>query len=165
MSNILRYSINPEDIHLLISVVCSAAQYHPDKITSNEVRQNADAYFVHLKLASDTLLSPVKRFAYDRFGPGILEWRQCSSFQDYILRGFQVLAPYYFGGIIFLFALSVLGYLDGGSYVQSPPSFANAPRCLTSVKPSGGICPPYLFSLSKCTQFLGRTSRHSPQNS
>ncbi|KAI9855588.1 MAG: hypothetical protein M1813_009727 [Trichoglossum hirsutum] len=93
-----------------------AAQYHPDKITSNEVRQNADAYFVHLKLASDTLLSPVKRFAYDRFGPGILEWRQCSSFQDYILRGFQVLAPYYFGGIIFLFALSVLGYLDGGSY-------------------------------------------------
>ncbi|KAH0564889.1 hypothetical protein GP486_001728 [Trichoglossum hirsutum] len=101
-----------------------AAQYHPDKISSAEARENAEAYFVHLKLASDTLLSPVKRFAYDRFGPDILGWRQCSSFQDYVLRGFQLLAPYYIGGALFLFTLSVLGYLDGGSYWRYLSTFS-----------------------------------------
>ncbi|KAI9777527.1 MAG: hypothetical protein M1839_008821 [Geoglossum umbratile] len=92
-----------------------ATLFHPDKITS-EMRDTADRHFVHLKLASETLLTPVKRFAYDRFGPDMLEWRQCASHQDYILHGFQRLAPYYFGGFIFMLTLAVLGFLDGGNY-------------------------------------------------
>ena len=103
---------------LLMPFIFSATLFHPDKVAS-EMRDSVDKHFVHLKLASETLLDPVKRFAYDRFGPDILEWRHCASHQDYILYGFQRLAPYYLGGVIFMFTLTVLGFLDGGNYVWS----------------------------------------------
>lgn len=74
---------------------------------------------MHLKLAQDTLLDPTKRFAYDRFGPAITEWRNCSSVRDYLLVGVQQIAPYYVAGGLFMIILGVLGYLEWGRYVRT----------------------------------------------
>ncbi|KAI9791740.1 MAG: hypothetical protein M1816_003550 [Peltula sp. TS41687] len=93
-----------------------AALYHPDKASSDETRQTSETYFVHLKLAQETLLDPTKRFAYDRFGPDITQWRHCSSVRDYVLVGVQSIAPYYAAGALFMVILGVLGYLEWGRY-------------------------------------------------
>ena len=109
-----------------------AALHHPDKATSDESRHASETYFVHLKLAQDTLLNPTKRFAYDRFGPDITQWRHCSSIRDYILVGVQSIAPYYVAGALFMIILGVLGYLEWGRYVCYIPPYPNAALMLIS---------------------------------
>ncbi|KAJ5225077.1 Heat shock protein DnaJ N-terminal [Penicillium chermesinum] len=48
-----------------------AAQHHPDKIG---LEGGSEAYFMYLRRAQETLVDPVKRFAYDRFGPDMQNW-------------------------------------------------------------------------------------------
>jgi DnaJ domain len=91
-----------------------AAMHHPDKVNSSN--PSAEGYFVYLKLAQDTLLNPAKRFAYERFGPGINEWQRCSSMRDYILQGLQSILPYYGVAAVFMYLLGLLGYLEWGKY-------------------------------------------------
>jgi hypothetical protein len=91
-----------------------AAIHHPDKLSSPS--PNSNNYFVHLKLAQDTLLNPTKRFAYERFGPEVVAWQRCSSIRDYLLRGLQTILPYYGIGAIFMYFLGLLGYLEWGKY-------------------------------------------------
>lgn len=91
-----------------------AAIYHPDKVSSSAV--NSEGYFVHLKLAQDTLLNPAKRFAYERFGPVVIEWQRCSSIRDYLARGLQSILPYYGAAALFMYILGLLGYLEWGKY-------------------------------------------------
>ncbi|KAI9885115.1 MAG: hypothetical protein M1823_003083 [Watsoniomyces obsoletus] len=93
-----------------------AALHHPDKQTSTQAQAGAEAYYVQLKLASDTLLNPAKRFAYDRFGPTIHTWQHCSSIRDYILMGTQTTLPFYVVGMLFLLVLTTLGYLEDGRF-------------------------------------------------
>ncbi|MCJ1240889.1 hypothetical protein MMC14_008893 [Varicellaria rhodocarpa] len=93
-----------------------AALHHPDKVSSSQDRETSEAFFVHLKLAQDTLLSPAKRFAYDRFGPDILQWQHCSSIRDYLLAGLQAFAPLYVGPVVFMILLGVAGYLQWGRF-------------------------------------------------
>ncbi|KAI9880799.1 MAG: hypothetical protein M1830_000235 [Pleopsidium flavum] len=93
-----------------------AALHHPDKTASNDPNGSSEAYFVHLKLAQDTLLDPVKRFAYDRFGPDVIKWRHCSSIRDYVMVGLQTTAPYYAASGLFMVILGVVGYLEWGRY-------------------------------------------------
>ncbi|KAL9121639.1 MAG: hypothetical protein Q9187_001806 [Circinaria calcarea] len=99
-----------------------AALHHPDKVSASEDRATSDAYFVHLKLAQDTLLNPTKRFAYDRFGPDMLQWQHCSSVRDYLLAGLQAFAPLYVGSAVFMILLGVAGYLQWGRFVRNPIS-------------------------------------------
>ena len=99
----------------------SAALHHPDKVAEANTQSTND-YFVHLKLAQDTLLNPTKRFAYDRFGPDMLAWKHCSSARDYLVAGLQVYAPFYVGSATFLVLLSVAGYLQWGRFVSRPQS-------------------------------------------
>ncbi|EPE29523.1 Chaperone J-domain-containing protein [Glarea lozoyensis ATCC 20868] len=91
-----------------------AAMHHPDKVSSQN--PSAEGYFVHLKLAQDTLLNPTKRFAYERFGPSMLEWQRCSSMRDYIIQGLQSILPYYGVAAVFMYLLGLLGYLEWGKY-------------------------------------------------
>jgi hypothetical protein len=77
----------------------------------------SESYFVNLKVAQETLLDPVKRFAYERFGPDMLQWQHCSSIRDYLLVGLQSTVPVYVGSIVFLVILSTLGYLQWGRFV------------------------------------------------
>lgn len=77
----------------------------------------AEFYFRTLKIAQDTLSDPVKRFAYERFGPDMLDWQHCSSMRDYLVRGLQVSSgPVYGGSIVFLVLLGFTGYLQWGRF-------------------------------------------------
>ncbi|KAL1858303.1 hypothetical protein VTK73DRAFT_7848 [Phialemonium thermophilum] len=97
-----------------------AALYHPDKVSggggSSAAESAANAYFVHLKTASDTLLDPARRFAYDRFGPVVTSWSRCVTVRDYALRGAQMLVPYYAAAAAGLYGLNLLGYLTWGRF-------------------------------------------------
>ncbi|KAL2020904.1 hypothetical protein VTK56DRAFT_7791 [Thermocarpiscus australiensis] len=107
-----------------------AALYHPDKVSSgaagggggggggeNSRQADANAYFVHLKTAADTLTDPARRFAYERFGPEVVSWApRCVTVRDYVVRGAQALVPYYGTAAVFMYGLGLLGYLDWGRY-------------------------------------------------
>lgn len=96
-----------------------AAIHHPDKVANDDPAavQSADAHFVLLKSAQDTLTDPVKRFAYLRFGPDIIQWQQCATIKDYILRGLQVSAgPLWAGSLFFMTVLALTGYFSRGKY-------------------------------------------------
>ena len=73
---------------------------------------------MHLKLVRDTLVNPARRFAYDRFGPDVVEWQNCVTIYDYISVGFQHIVPYYIASGLFMFVLGMLGYARRGSYVS-----------------------------------------------
>ena len=118
------FAVNlPASISLHETHKSRAALHHPDKATSAEARGASEGYFVHLKLAQDTLLDPAKRFAYDRFGPDMVQWRHCTSVRDYVLVGVQSIAPYYAASALFMIILGVLGYLEWGHYVRFPYAF------------------------------------------
>jgi hypothetical protein len=91
-----------------------AAIHHPDKVSSSS--PSSEGYFVHLKLAQDTLLNSAKRFAYERFGPDITTWQHCSKHRDYILHGLQLILPYYGAAAVFMYILGLLGYLEWGKF-------------------------------------------------
>lgn len=95
-----------------------AAIHHPDKRASSEDSASAEARFVELKIAQDTLVDPVRRWAYERFGPDMLKWQHCSSIRDYLLVGLQVAVPMYAGSVIFMTILGVTGYLQWGRFVR-----------------------------------------------
>lgn len=67
-----------------------------------------EAAFVHLKLAYDTLLDPAKRFAYDRFGPAVVQVQQpgLKTIRDYVYAGLRALAPEYAKGALMLVVLN-----------------------------------------------------------
>ncbi|KAK3325897.1 hypothetical protein B0H66DRAFT_600032 [Apodospora peruviana] len=93
-----------------------AALYHPDKVQTNGDEADVNDYFVKLKLASETLLDPVRRFAYERFGPDIIGWQRCVTVRDYVYRGAKVIVPYYAAAAFIMYGLGMFGYLDWGRY-------------------------------------------------
>ncbi|OTB16608.1 hypothetical protein K445DRAFT_316884 [Daldinia sp. EC12] len=96
-----------------------AALHHPDKVMNNgaggDPADSAD-FFMHLKTASDTLVDPARRFAYERFGPEIVAWKHCVTVRDFVVRGVQVLVPYYGFAAVAMYVLGLLGYLEWGRY-------------------------------------------------
>lgn len=78
----------------------------------------AETFFVRLKNAQDTLTHPARKYAYDRFGPEILGWQNCSSVRDYLLFGLQTCLPVYLGGAMVMVLLAFTGYLQWGRYVS-----------------------------------------------
>lgn len=101
-----------------------AALFHPDKVAAasssssspSSSPADANAYFVHLKTAADTLTDPARRFAYERFGPDVVSWPRCVTVRDFVVRGAQALVPYYVTAAVFMYGLGLLGYLDWGRY-------------------------------------------------
>jgi DnaJ domain len=88
-----------------------AARFHPDKVRPGNdgiPSPDAEAAFVQLKLAHDTLLDPAKRFAYDRFGPGVVRVQQpdLKTIRDYVYAGFRSVAPEYARGALMLVVLN-----------------------------------------------------------
>lgn len=75
-----------------------AAKYHPDKLHENgQSLPGAEELFVQFKLAQDTILDPAKRFAYDRFGPMIVQVQHpgLKSIRDYVYAGLHSKVPEY----------------------------------------------------------------------
>jgi len=56
-------------------------------------------------------MNPVKRFAYDRFGPSIHECQRCASIGDYVTNGFWPMAAGYLGAGSVMYIVGIMGYL------------------------------------------------------
>lgn len=85
--------------------------FHPDKAGSAGAQ-----HFVTLKHAYDVLSDPTRRFAYDRFGPAMLECTHCSSAYDYVQHGVHGLGGYYGVTAFVLVVFSVLGKFKQGRW-------------------------------------------------
>lgn len=88
-----------------------SAIMHPDKGGA----YNAETY-IRVQTAHETLSDEVRRFAYDRFGPEMLRWRECTVARDFVMRGARDVAGYYGVGALAIYALPKLGYFQQGMY-------------------------------------------------
>ncbi|KAJ9237150.1 hypothetical protein DTO207G8_1452 [Paecilomyces variotii] len=95
-----------------------AAQHHPDKLQHADGMSAAgsEAFFVYLKLAQDTLVDPVRRFAYDRFGPEIVQGKERKTIQEYAFAALYGLLPQYVVGAAMLVFMSVAWWSSWGRY-------------------------------------------------
>lgn len=96
-----------------------AAQFHPDKVGESGP---AHEYYIFLQTASDTLLDPVQKFMYERFGPEIVKLgsslpkqatNQLSTWMTVALR---LQGPSYAGSLIMLLILGATGYMQYGRF-------------------------------------------------
>ncbi|WVO12963.1 hypothetical protein L204_100572 [Cryptococcus depauperatus] len=104
----LGVSSNVDDVGLKNAFRALARKYHPDKIEGN------DDHFISARKSYENLSDPVKRYAYDRFGPSIVEWK-AKSIREYIMLGLQQSMGFYLisGGIMLM--LTLLGRAQAGS--------------------------------------------------
>ncbi|KAI1609129.1 hypothetical protein EDD37DRAFT_140172 [Exophiala viscosa] len=96
-----------------------ASKYHPDKLHENgQAFPGADAVFVQFKIAHDTILDPAKRFAYDRFGPIIVQSHQpgLKTIRDYVYAGLRSKAPEYVTSAAMLVILNYIWLPRWGQY-------------------------------------------------
>jgi hypothetical protein len=95
-----------------------AAQHHPDKLNQHQQTTLSDSFFVYLKQAQDTLLDPSVRFAYDRFGPQVNEWRNIKTGQDYLYAGLKKVLTQYIGGLGAILVVNWVYWSSWGRYVS-----------------------------------------------
>ena len=96
-----------------------AAKYHPDKLHENgQPFPGADQMFVQFKLAHDTILDPAKRFAYDRFGPVIVDVQHpgLKTIRDYVYAGLRSKAPEYLSNAGLLILLNYVWLPKWGQF-------------------------------------------------
>jgi curved DNA-binding protein CbpA len=94
-----------------------AAIFHPDKVRENNLDIPEDA-FVQLRLAQDTLLDPAKKFAYERFGPGVVRTVQpgLKTTTDYVYLGLRSKMPEYAGNLVMLVLLNYVWLSRWGQF-------------------------------------------------
>ncbi|KAH4116455.1 hypothetical protein HBH98_197450 [Parastagonospora nodorum] len=94
-----------------------AVQFHPDKLrkATPEQREMASHHFVRLTAMRDIILDPVKRFAYDRFGPDV-QCNKCLTISDYVESQLFSTGTTYGAIILFLVGANALGYFSDGAY-------------------------------------------------
>ena len=96
-----------------------AAKYHPDKLHENgQPFPGADQIFVQFKLAHDTIMDPAKRFAYDRFGPIIVQVQHpgLKTIRDYVYVGLRSRAPEYLSNAGLLILLNYIWLPKWGQF-------------------------------------------------
>ncbi|EEQ86754.2 hypothetical protein RJZ56_004089 [Blastomyces dermatitidis] len=101
-----------------------ATLHHPDKRQSQQYILNSDgtgyespdALFLRLRLAQDTLLDPVKRFAYDRFGQEVVEGSKAKTMGEFLFVGLRALLPQYLGGFVMMVLMNLFWFSAWGRY-------------------------------------------------
>ncbi|KAF2864671.1 hypothetical protein BDV95DRAFT_532495 [Massariosphaeria phaeospora] len=92
-------------------------RFHPDKVRAGGDREQASEYYVTLRHAKDIILDPAKRFAYDRFGPDVLEQcSKCLTVKEYVDNGLITAATMYGALLLVLIGCNALGFLKDGAY-------------------------------------------------
>ncbi|KAK2597477.1 hypothetical protein QQS21_005947 [Conoideocrella luteorostrata] len=136
-----------------------AAVHHPDK-TGSEAASESAAYFIHLKLASDTLQDAAKRFAYERFGDAMISWEKCITIKDYVTKGvLYTILPHYGVAAAMIYLLGMFGYMEFGKFYRwlilvtlglfevhtvTRPGFPPALNIVNAVVTTVSSRPPYL---------------------
>lgn len=81
-----------------------------------------------LREAQETLVDPVKRFGYDRFGPDIQKWGELSTMRDIFLASLtRSVIPSYVIGFVMMLMLNWLWWSNWGRYVSTPLPSACCP--------------------------------------
>ncbi|KAF7560471.1 hypothetical protein G7046_g3660 [Stylonectria norvegica] len=149
-----------------------AALHHPDKAGSGATT-SAD-FFIHLKLASDTLQDAAKRFAYERFGPEMVKWQKATTIKDFVTRGIiSGILPHYGVAAATIYVLGLFGYMEFGKYYRwlvlltlctfelhavTRPGFPPLLQAINTVRTSLTSHEPYLpFQLISLTRKLTLT--------
>lgn len=92
-------------------------RFHPDKVGPSIDREKANDFYVYLKHARDIIADPVKRFAYDRFGPSILnDCPKCLTVHEYTDHAALTIAVTYGAWLAILVGANALGFFKDGSY-------------------------------------------------
>ncbi|RPA76610.1 DnaJ-domain-containing protein [Ascobolus immersus RN42] len=122
-----------------------SVKYHPDKVGMAGAEQ-----FVLIKTAYETLGNPAKRFAYDRWGPQVLEWKGLETLAEYVEAGLKGVIKFYVGYGLGLVGLGVLRRMSGQKFwrffafsLLLTFEFATVTRP-TSVLPAGAYYRPLL---------------------
>ena len=116
-----------------------AAQHHPDKVG---LEGGSEAQFLFLRQAQETLVNPTKRFAYDRFGPGIQNWAEKKTMWDYLMTSLlQSIVPQYFGGFVTMIMLNWLWWANWGRYVGQFHLYISGHQNTNVVHQSGASSP------------------------
>lgn len=95
-----------------------SAIMHPDKAgggPGGATGFDVNVYIL-VQTAHETLTDDVKRFAYDRFGPEIVWWKECTVIRDFVTKGAMAVAMYYAVGAAALYVFPRLGYFNQGIY-------------------------------------------------
>lgn len=90
--------------------------FHPDKVGNSK---DIQARFVIFRQAYETLEDPLKRAAFDRFGPALVKACEltCKTSRDYMQQGLMSSIGFYIASLVMLSVLSVLKALEFGQYV------------------------------------------------
>ncbi|KDR75519.1 hypothetical protein GALMADRAFT_247963 [Galerina marginata CBS 339.88] len=122
-----------------------AKRYHPDR---PGVGREGEEMFMYVRDAFEALKDPVVRFAYDRFGPDVVGWRQhCKTTRDFLRQGLMVSSGYHIVAGIALLFWSAIGRPSAVSfwrYVLFAALFAGELSFILSPFPaaSSNLTPP-----------------------
>ncbi|KZT22476.1 DnaJ-domain-containing protein [Neolentinus lepideus HHB14362 ss-1] len=81
-----------------------ARRNHPDR-----VGPGGETLFIQVRDAFDALKDPVRRFAYDRFGPDALTWSHCTTVREYLRHGLMQASGFHIVSSVVLLFLSAIG--------------------------------------------------------
>ncbi|EJD51327.1 chaperone J-domain-containing protein [Auricularia subglabra TFB-10046 SS5] len=123
--NVFQASVStPPNLYQILGVPTSADDGQLKTAFRNFARKNhpdragpkAEPLFIMVRDAYDGLKHPVKRFAYDRFGPDIFKWDNCATPRDYVNTGLLASCGFYIGSTFFMMVFWLFGSRDSGSY-------------------------------------------------
>jgi preprotein translocase subunit Sec63 len=80
-----------------------ARTHHPDK-----VGKGGEALFVALRRGVDCLSDDEKRWAYERFGPGVLDWGKIAGYREWLVRGAYQSIAFYVFALLSIWLISVI---------------------------------------------------------
>lgn len=87
-----------------------ARKNHPDKVGIA-----GTDLFAKVRDAYDALRNPVKRFAYDRFGPASFDFERVITEDEYMHAGLLQIVAFYVVSLFFMVVYGVLGDSDSGA--------------------------------------------------
>jgi hypothetical protein len=111
-----------------------ARKNHPDRVGSRGER-----VFIEVRDAFEALKDPVVRFAYDRFGPDVLTWTQCTTTREYLRHGLMQSSGYHIvtgAGLLFFSAIGKPNPVAFWRYLLFAALFASELGLLLSPTPS-----------------------------
>jgi len=137
-----------------------AAQHHPDKLQQAPggdgfASPGSDSYFVFLKQAQDTLLDPARRYAYDRFGPDVVERRDGQTMHDFIFAAIYQLFPGYLGGLAIVILLNFTWWSGWGRFWRFYTFAALVTLELAMIMHPSSVFIPAAYLPWKLSSFLG----------
>lgn len=99
---LLNVPIDADETRLNKAWKAYARRNHPDRVGLNK----DTTLFVHARESYQLIQDPIRRVAYEKFGPSISQWRHCITLQDYIKRGLPGVFMYYLATFLSMTALS-----------------------------------------------------------